>query len=158
MLHLKYRTPMNCLHYRVTSWNDTDQVTQMSAFLSNDSVYKLGDVNLLNETFVYFLLFLYILLILTQATFAKDTLHINWQIVLQVVLKIHVYEVQTWHFLTSTFLCVKIYYLTYFIYILLILILYSCNFLLGYERKLSRVLSACSHVKVVYCIFWKHQK
>ena len=70
-------------------------MTQISAFLSNDSLYKLGDVNLLNETFVYFLLFLYILLILTQATFAKDTLHINRQIVLQVVLKIHVYEVRT---------------------------------------------------------------
>ena len=127
----------------------------MSAFLSNDSVYKLGDVNLLNETFVYFLLFLYILLILTQATFAKDTLDIHRQIVLQVVLKIHVYEVRTWHFLTSTFLCVKIYYFTYLIYILLILIFYSCNFLLGYKRKLSRVLLACSHVKVVCSIFWK---
>ena len=127
----------------------------MSAFLSNDSVYKLGDVNLLNKTFVYFLLFLYILLILTQATFAKDTLDINRQIVLQVVLKIHVYEVRTWHFLTSTFLCVKIYYFTYLIYIILISIFYSCNFLLGYKRKLSRVLLACSHVKVVCSIFWK---
>ena len=70
-------------------------MTQTSAFLSNNSVYKLGPATSLNETFGYFFLSFVFIIAFNLPTFAKGALDINRKIVVQVMLKIHVYEVRT---------------------------------------------------------------
>ena len=59
--------------------------------MSNDSVYKLGGVNLLNKTtFVYFSLSFVYFVAFSLPNFAKDAFVIKQKIALQVMLKIHV--------------------------------------------------------------------